>query len=71
MLRISQLKLPVTHTEEDLKKKIVHTLMCRTEAVLTDPGGGYPRTADRKAVSGCQKEAGAVLCLYCGCKSGQ
>jgi len=33
MLRISQLKLPVTHTEEDLKKKIVHTLMCRTEAV--------------------------------------
>lgn len=32
MLRISQLKLPVTHTEEDLKKKIVHTLMCRTEA---------------------------------------
>ena len=33
MLRISQLKLPVTHTEEDLKKKIVHTLMCRTEEV--------------------------------------
>ena len=33
MLRISQLKLPVTHTEEDLKKKIVHTLLCRTEAV--------------------------------------
>ena len=33
MLRISQLKLPVTYTEEDLKKKIVHTLMCRTEAV--------------------------------------
>ncbi len=33
MLRISQLKLPVTHTEEDLKKKIVHTPMCRTEAV--------------------------------------
>ena len=33
MLRISQLKLPVTHTEEDLKKKIEHTLMCRTEEV--------------------------------------
>ena len=33
MLRISQLKLPVTHTEVDMNKKIVHTLMCRTEAV--------------------------------------
>ena len=33
MLRISQLKLPVTYTEEDLKKKIVHTLMCRTELI--------------------------------------
>ena len=33
MLRISQLKLPVTHTEEDLKKELVHTMMCRTEAL--------------------------------------
>ena len=33
MLRISQLKLPVTHTEAELKKKIAHTLMCRNEAV--------------------------------------
>ena len=33
MLRISQLKLPVTHTEAELKKKIAHTLMCREEAV--------------------------------------
>ena len=25
MLRVSQLKLPVTHTEEDLKKDCAHT----------------------------------------------
>ncbi len=59
MLRISQLKLPVTHTEEDLKKKIVHTLMCRTEAVQS-----YEIIKQ-------SLDARAVLCLYCGCKSGQ
>ena len=30
-------------------------------------GGGYPRTADRKAVSGCQKKAGTFLQLQCEC----
>ena len=28
MIRISQLKLPITHTESDLKKKIAKTLRC-------------------------------------------
>ena len=62
MLRISQLKLPVTHTEEDLKKKIVHTLMCRTEAV---------QSYEIIKQSLDARKARAVLCLYCGCKSGQ
>ena len=28
MIRISQLKLPITHTESDLKKRIAKTLRC-------------------------------------------
>lgn len=35
MIRITQLKLPVTHTEEDLKKKILHTLHIRSGALLS------------------------------------
>ena len=31
MIRILQMKLPVFHTEEDLKEKILHTLRIRPE----------------------------------------
>ena len=31
MIRILQLKLPVLHTEEELKEKILHTLRIRPE----------------------------------------
>ena len=32
MIRISQLKLPVSHTEADLKQKIAKTLRCSETA---------------------------------------
>lgn len=31
MIRITQLKLPIAHTEEQLRKKIARTLKCRED----------------------------------------
>ena len=35
MIRISQLKLPITHTRDDLKKKILKTLRISDSELLS------------------------------------
>ena len=56
MIRISQLKLPVTHKKSDLEKKIYTTLKISSSDLLT--------WHIEKKISGCQKETKSFLCLH-------
>ena len=58
MLTLQQVKLPVSHTREDLEKKIVKTLKISSQTFsLEDP----------EAVPGCQKKARTVFCIHNRC----
>ena len=61
MIRVSQLKLSIPHTKEQLEKKAGQT--------ASHPPGGTDLLSDPQTVTGCEKETGAFLCLYSGCKS--
>ena len=54
MLTIQQLKLPVSHTEGELEKKILKTLKIKKEELLS-----WTQT-----ISGCQEKAGTFFCIY-------
>lgn len=54
MIRISQLKLKVGHTREELFEEIIHQAAWEKTCLM----------ADCKKVCGCKKEATAFLCVY-------
>ncbi len=56
MIRISQLKLPVTHKKSDLEKKIYTTLKIPSSDLLT--------WHIEKKISGCQKEKPNLFYVY-------
>ncbi|MFR3185509.1 MAG: hypothetical protein ACLTOR_10370 [Ruminococcus sp.] len=61
MIRISQLKLPLDHTETMLEEKICQKLKIKKR--------GFDFLGNSPSFCGRSKKAGVVFCVYCGCEN--
>ena len=61
MIRISQLKLPLDHTETMLEEKICQKLKIKREDLIS--------WEIHRRSCGRSKKAGVVFCVYCGCEN--
>jgi hypothetical protein len=57
MIRVSQLKLPVEHSEEQFYQKIEKSLKIKKDQ----------KAADCKKINRCKEETGRFYCLLCRC----